>query len=78
MSVRAEPTAEMSRKTIARCPCTPLWTVYTFCERTSASSGSGKEIAGSLKNKDDDEENDDMKTVKIACKQILAWQTEGR
>ena len=37
------------RKTIARCPCTPPSTVETFGEKITASTGSGKQIAGLLK-----------------------------
>ena len=36
-------------KMMARCPCTPPSTVETFGEKISASTGSGKEIAGLLK-----------------------------
>ena len=63
--------------TIARCPCTPPSTLETFCEKISASTSSGKEIAGLLRKimmmnmmKHENPE--------IDVEQIIACQTGGR
>ena len=70
------------RKTNARYPCTPPSTVETFGEEISAEACSGKEISGLLRKMMMMMmmtcEYDDTKIVKIACEQILAWQTGGR
>ena len=46
-------------KTIASRPCTPPSTLEMFGEKINASPGSSKEIAGLLRN--DDDEYDDTK-----------------
>ena len=65
-------------KTIASRPCTPSSTLEMFGEKSSASPGSSKEIAGLLRKMMMIMMMMMTRNREIAYERILAWQTGGR